>query len=665
MSLSSISWQSLAAIAITAASARQLQQVCQTLGGKLYIPANLTDLPASDPVIRYESLKPLIQTLWSTHQGLIFGLAAGAVTRLIAPLLSDKATDPAIVVVDQTGEFVISLCSGHQGGADQLTRLVASCLDATPVITGAAVSQGYSGLDILGRPFGWRMGSGDWTAVSAAMAQGKEIQVVQDAGSTLWRATLSQEHSLTFNQSGSEIVTAVARIWITAKRSSNSLEGQTENLDPESEFQRGGALRPADDIPGEQASFQETAVSQVWWHPRVLWLGIGCERRTPQAAIETAIRSTLQQFNLSELAVAGVATLDLKADEVGLVKLCQANSWPLVTFPASELQNISVPSPSSVVYEAVGTPSVAEAAALKVAHIDQLLVPKQVHRFPNEQVTLGQTSEDTSPERLGQAVTVAVAHAPQEYLGSTGQLFLIGIGPGQLNQITPAAQTAITAADVVIGYSLYLNLIKPLCRPGQVIEDFPITQERQRAERAIELANWGLRVAVVSSGDCGIYGMAGLVFELLQTQDWDGVTPGVQVLPGISAIQAAASRVGAPLMHDFCAISLSDLLTPWPVIEQRLTAAAQADFVCAIYNPRSATRTKPLAQAHSIFLTHRSGQTPVALVRSAYRKGEQITLTTLEKLDLEAVDMLTTILIGNQSTGLYQNWMVTPRGYLG
>ncbi|MEB3336797.1 MAG: precorrin-3B C(17)-methyltransferase, partial [Leptolyngbyaceae bacterium] len=233
------------------------------------------------------------------------------------------------------------------------------------------------------------------------------------------------------------------------------------------------------------------------------------------------------------------------------------------------------------------------------------------------------------------------------------------------DQITPAAKTAIAQADVVIGYGLYIEMLRSLFRPGQIIEESPITQERQRAERAIALADWGLTVAVVSSGDCGIYGMAGLVLETLRAQGWDGRTPGVQVFPGISALQSAASRVGAPLMHDFCAISLSDLLTPWAVIEQRLTAAAQADFVTALYNPRSQTRTEQITKAQQIFLQHRDPHTPVAVIRSAYRPDEQIALTTLADLLTTPIDMLTTVLIGNRSTCIYADWMITPRGYLG
>lgn len=240
---------------------------------------------------------------------------------------------------------------------------------------------------------------------------------------------------------------------------------------------------------------------------------------------------------------------------------------------------------------------------------------------------------------------------------------LIGTGPGKLEQMTPAAQMAVSYADVVIGYSLYIDLIKPLLNPGQIIEKLPITQEKERAERAIELANFGLNVAVVSSGDCGIYGMAGLVLEQLRATGWDGKIPMVEVFPGVSALQSAAARVGAPLMHDFCAISLSDLLTPWEVIEKRLNAVAMADFVVALYNPKSQKRTEQLVKAVNIFLEYRKPETPVAIVRSVYRENEEITLTSLDKLLEFSIDMLTVILIGNESTGIYNNWMITPRGY--
>lgn len=594
---SMMDFQPLATIATTPTAAKTLQPLCQSMGASLWVPESLKIVAAeayTDP------LKAHVAALWDTQQALVFCLATGAVVRLIAPLLQHKSSDPAVVVVDEAGKFVISLCSGHAGGADKLTILIAQLLNATPVLTGASSSLGLPAVDMLGVPFGWQKGEGDWTTVSAVVARQESVQVIQEAGSTLWQKVFSFAISQP----------PQAKIWITPR------------------------AYTGDDIP------------QIYWHPRVLWVGIGCERGTPKETIANAITQVCLANKLAQSAIAGIATIDIKADEVGLIELCQELNLPLRTFTAKVLSSARVPNPSQVVAAEVGTPSVAEAAAMSAAEVDSLVVTKQIYKSQG-------------------AVTIAIAQAETEYTGRSGKLCLVGTGPGKLDQITPAAQIAISSADVVIGYSLYIDLIKPLLQPQQIIEALPITQERQRAERAIELANWGLTVAVISSGDSGIYGMAGLVMEQLQASSWDGKIPSVQVFPGITALQAAAARVGTPLMHDFCAISLSDLLTPWEAIEKRLIAAAQADFITALYNPKSQTRTQQLAIACAIFLKYRDAATPVAIVRSAYRADEQITLTTLDKLLDTSVDMLTTVLIGNQSTRTHHNWMITPRGYLG
>jgi cobalt-precorrin 5A hydrolase / precorrin-3B C17-methyltransferase len=611
-------FQPLCAIATTSTGASRLRSICQA-NSPIWVPESLSSIAG---VQSYSgSLKSHVAELWQSHRAFLFCLATGAVVRIVAPLLQNKATDPAVVVVDEAGKFVVSLCGGHQGGADRLTKIIAQLIDATPILTSASTSLGLPAVDLLGVPFGWHKGRGDWTEVSAAVVRGEPVQVIQEAGSTLWRSTASvQQSNLSFAVSSD----AKVKIWITP--------------------------RP----------IQEAQSPQIQWHPRVLWVGIGCERGTSRQLIEAAIGQVCRENQLAAEAIAGIATIDLKADEVGLVELCHAYDFPLRTFPAEILSAISVPNPSSVVEREVGTPSVAEAAALRAANSQNLLVTKQVFRS-----TADNLDAEINSQNLQGAVTIAIAQSEIEYTGRIGKLFLVGIGPGAIEQITPAAKSAIATADAVIGYSLYIELIATLLQPQQIIETLPITQERQRAQRAIELAQWGLTVAVVSSGDCGIYGMAGLVMEELQAGDWDGNTPQVQVFPGITALQAAAARVGTPLMHDFCAISLSDLLTPWQVIEKRLIAAAMADFVTAIYNPRSQSRVQQLQIARDIFLQYRAPNTPVAIVRAAYRQDEQIYLTTLEKLLDLPVDMLSTVLIGNSSTRTYANWIITPRGYLG
>jgi cobalt-precorrin 5A hydrolase / precorrin-3B C17-methyltransferase len=602
----------IAAIATNHQAAQVIKPLAQA-GIQLWLPKSLTQQGNSRPYDN--SLQEHLVDIWNKNQAFIFCLAAGAVVRLIAPLLKSKTVDPAVVVIDSQGDYVISLCSGHQGKADLLAQAIASQIGATAVITGASHGLGLPAMDVLGFTYGWRKGVGDWTGVMAAIAKQETVQVIQEAGSLLWQKHLPAEHSFRFGFAEPQAeIKPQGRIWISPTKRK---------------------IAPTNDFP------------KVQWHPRVLWIGIGCERNTSRELIETAIDETCQTYHFATEAIAGIASIDLKANETGIVEVCQRRNLIFKTFTAEQLNQVDVPTPSQIVKQEVGTPSVAEAAAVLAGK--NLLVSKQIFKTDN----------------LSGAVTVAIAQADREYIGRTGKLYLVGIGPGNLNQITPAAKTAIIKADVVIGYQLYLSLIESWQRPGQIVEASPITQEQQRAKRAIELAHWGLTVAVVSSGDCGIYGMAGLVLEELQATGWNGKTPQVQIFPGISALQSAASRVGAPLMHDFCAISLSDLLTPWEMIQKRLTAAAAGDFITALYNPRSQTRTQQIVTAQEIFSQHRQADTPVAIVHGAYREDEQVILTTLEKMLEHPIDMLTTVIIGNTTTRNHAEWMITPRGYFG
>ena len=245
-----------------------------------------------------------------------------------------------------------------------------------------------------------------------------------------------------------------------------------------------------------------------------------------------------------------------------------------------------------------------------------------------------------------------------------GKLLLVGLGPGDVIHQTPAAANALSECDVLVGYRGYIDQLSGSLA-GKELVSMELGQEMERAARAVDLASEGRSVAVVSSGDAGIYGMAGPVFQVLTDREWDGLDPAVEVAPGISALQSAASLLGAPLMQDFCAISLSDLMTPWEAIERRLQAAALGDFVAVLYNPRSRRRTWQLPMARRILMEQRDGKTPVGLVRNAYRPGQQITLTDLDGLEsrCEDVDMFTTVVIGNSTTYLHRGLMITPRGY--
>jgi precorrin-3B C17-methyltransferase len=235
----------------------------------------------------------------------------------------------------------------------------------------------------------------------------------------------------------------------------------------------------------------------------------------------------------------------------------------------------------------------------------------------------------------------------------------VGIGPGGLEHLTPAARMAICEADVVVGYQLYLDFLGDLVR-GKELLSSGMRAERERAEAAIVKARAGKRVAIISTGDAGIYGMAGLVLEIL---GGDTSLP-VEVVPGITAASAAAACLGAPLMNDFAVISLSDLMTPLPTIQARIAAVAAADMVLCLYNPRSNVRVDPLDLALKELRRVRSSTTPVGVVKHALRSGQQVFVTTLAELDPACVDMMTILVIGNSSTELLGGRMVTRRGYL-
>ncbi|MCS7292055.1 MAG: precorrin-3B C(17)-methyltransferase [Gloeomargarita sp. SKYBB_i_bin120] len=589
-------FQPIAWVATTPVNQTRFLTLARHFGGTIWCSPQLATHP--DCHAYGTSLRDHLQYLWADHRTLVLGLTLGAVVRLIAPLLTDKQRDPLVLCIPESGQYVITVCGGHQRQGDWLCQAIASWLNAQAIITDASSAQGLPGVDTWGHPWGWRKGAGDWTALAGALIRGEPVQVVQEAGQTLWRQALPPQAPLLWTDSPDA---HRPQIWITHRQ-----------------------VNPT--------------VPHAIWHPRVLWVGVGCARGTPAWVIQQAIAQVFAEHALALDAIAGLASIDIKQDEAGLVALCQNQGWPLRTFPADQLRAVAVPNPSPVVAQAVGTPSVAEAAAVQAAQ-GPLLVPKQV--LDN--------------------VTVAVALAPQEFLDRQGYLYLVGAGPGDLSQLTPAARCALAHADVVIGYRLYLELLAPLKRPGQIWEAYGIGQETERAQRAIDLATWGLTVAVVSSGDSGIYGMAGVVLELLHHQQHQPLRNRVQIVPGISALQAVASRVGVPLMQDFCAISLSDLHVPWETIAHRLTQAAQGDWVTVLYNPCSSQRTWQLPAAQAIFLQHRDPKTPVAVVRQAYRSDEQIWRSDLAHFTQLPVDMFCTVIIGNRRSYWSDYGLITPR----
>ena len=409
-----------------------------------------------------------------------------------------------------------------------------------------------------------------------------------------------------------------------------------------------GSLRVEETI----AAGQHTGPAYI---PARVVIGMGAERGVQASAAIALARKVLADANIDPRAVAAVTSIDAKADEAALIATAEVLGVPYRVFSPERLceEALRLSAPSALVAKAVGTPSVAEASALAAVGADGRLVV---------------------PKIIGERLTIAVAEAPSPLdptmIGrSRGALAVVGIGPGTAAWRTPECLAALAKADAFVGYTLYLDLVEDL-RAEQSRHDFGLGDERARVAFALDLAATGKTVALISSGDPGIYAMATLAAELLADPETSANARRVAltVVPGITAAQAAAARAGAPLGHDFCFISLSDLLTPWTAIRTRLEAAAAGDFVTALYNPRSQRRTTQLAEAARIFAAHRPADAPVIIAASLGRPAEAVTHTTLGAFDPADVDMLATVIIGASTTRTFPRGdgsqvTFTPRGY--
>ncbi|MFD4724358.1 precorrin-3B C(17)-methyltransferase [Streptomyces seoulensis] len=507
---------------------------------------------------------------------LVCFLATGATVRLLAPLLGDKAADPGVVCVDEGGRFAVSLVGGHGGGANELAYEVAELLGAEPVVTTATDAVGLAGLDTLGLPV-----EGAVAAVSRALLDGEPVALEAESAWPLPPVPFAEQGAYTVRLTDRDV----------------------------------------------QAGPQE-----VLLRPPSLVVGVGASKGAPVEEVLGLIGEALREAGLSVRSVAELATVDAKSEEPGIVAAAERLGVPLVTYPADELAAVSVPNPSDAPLAAVGTPSVAEAAALRRG--GELLVPKR-----------------KSAARPAMA-TCAVVRRP-----GRGRLAVVGLGPGARDLLTPRAAAELRRASVLVGLDQYVDQIRDLIRPGTLVLESGLGAEEERARTAVAQARKGHAVALIGSGDAGVYAMASpALAEASDDIDVIGV-------PGVTAALAAGAILGAPLGHDHVSISLSDLHTPWEVIERRVRAAAEADIVVTFYNPRSRGRDWQLPKALAVLAEHREPGTPVGVVRNASRPDESARLTTLAGLDPATVDMMTVVTVGNTATRDIAGRMVTPRGY--
>lgn len=548
-----------------------------------------------------ENAQALLPRLFKENTPIIGVCASGILIRLLAPHLADKHDEPPVIAVSSDGKSVVPLLGGHRG-ANRLARLLAEELGAHAALTTASDSKFARGLDEP--PPGW------------------ELSMNDDPKPAMMSLVV-----------GAKIALEGHAPWIAEAGYPVSSLGQMKVL-----------------VTEQRLKVERGLV----YHPKTLVAGVGCERNADASEVIELIGFALSRENLSPQSLAAIATIELKADEAALHAAAAHFGVPLRLFSVAELnqERYRLTNPSAVVEAEVGTPSVAEAAALKAGMI---AVPKL--KSAHATCAIGRSTRPIDPLTLGRA---------------PGMLHIVGIGPGAPASRTAAAVQALDASTDWVGYGLYLDLIADL-RIGQEEHRFHLGDEEARVRHALELAGTGKTVSLVCSGDGQIYAMAALVYELIEARGERAVSDtarrvAVEAHPGISAFQAASAAAGALIGHDFCCISLSDLLTPREEILKRLEGAGKADFVTALYNPRSQRRQDLIEEAKARFLFYRRPDTPVIVASNLGRAEEKVRVVPLAEFDPNDVDMLTIVLIGASSSKSFvrgdgRTVAFTPRGY--
>jgi cobalt-precorrin 5A hydrolase / precorrin-3B C17-methyltransferase len=551
----------------------------------------------------YDRASLHIARLFEAGQPIVGLCASGILIRSVAHLLAAKRNEPPVVAVAEDGSVAVPLIGGHRG-ANALARAIVELTGGIAAITTAGDLR--LGVALDEPPPGWRIANPEKVKpVAAALLRGDPVSLIEEAGGADWL----HEGAIGW------VKNCESRVVVTDR-----------------------AVRPD--------------TNALVFHPPVLALGVGCERGCSTEEISRLARAVLSEAGLAAGAVAAVVSIELKLAEPAIHALAAEFGVSARFFPAERLraETSRLSERSETVFHATGCWGVAEGAALAAAGPEGVLVV---------------------PKRKSRHATCAIARAPEPIAADAigrprGRLAVIGIGPGDPLWRTPEGSAALAQASDVVGYGLYLDLL------GRVIDGkskhaSALGEEERRVRLALDLAAEGRSVALVSSGDAGVYGLAPLVFELIDRApkpEWRTIE--LLVCPGVSAFQAAAARAGAPLGHDFCAISLSDLMTRWETIRTRLEAAAAADFVIALYNPRSSRRRTHLSEAVQILLRYRSPDTSVFVGRNLSRRGEERQIIQLSELAAADIDMLTIVLVGSSRTRLVDSnppYLYTPRGY--
>ena len=581
------------------------------------------------------SLSKQVRENWHEFDAHIFVGATGIAVRSIAPLLQSKIKDPAIITCPDSGSHIVSLVSGHIGGANRLARRIARITGGQAVISTATDLQALPSFDEVAMAEDARIiNPKNILALNAALLARKDIAFIGK------KSVFDQYFTQTcvqYVENVADIKADYALCWDI-----NDINSTNDNTD-------NNTYNTQNNIPDNNTHhyLKNLPKDTLYIDSKSFVLGIGCRKDVDPALLKSSLAEFLQDNSLNATQIAKIASCNLKSQEKAILQLVEEMNVPVEFYAEEFLNAIPVPHPSANVAEKVGTASVCEASALCGANYPatrRLYVPKTSYAscitFALARLAHGETEEKTP---------------------SCGEMVVVGLGSGSMNQITPQVIEALECCDVVAGYTPYVDYIRTLVSHKNIIQN-GMMGEVARCTSALEHAAKGQKVCMVCSGDPGILAMAGLLMELRHDREEFSQIP-IRVLPGITSANIAASSLGAPLQNGFCLVSLSDLLVPTDEVCKNIMAVAQSALPVALYNPAGKKRRELMAKAIQMFMDARGADIWCAYVKHAGRDTEQKWIGKIAQFPQDDVDMSTLIIIGGERTLYDGDFLYEARGY--
>ena len=566
------------------------------------------------------SLDDFVKDSFRQGNVLIFVGAAGIAVRSIAPYIEDKTKDPAVIVIDEEGRNVIPLLSGHIGGGVREAKKITELLGANLVVTTASDVSGEFAVDVFASENGFAISDMKKAKeFTARLLEEKEAAYEVDA-------EIAGMPSYDVDTGYANVVRQSAAGECYGSDAKDTDNAELDESEKETDIEKSKACFT---ISFRKDKSESGVLNLI---PKCIVIGVGCKKGTPYEKLWAFVEDKLSEHNIDKRAVGVLASVDIKKEEEGLIRVAKELEAEFKVFSSDVLMAQKGEfTASEFVKSITGTDNVCE-RAVAACGCKKIIVTKE------------------SSDGMTFAAGVIV--------GRCGKVSVVGIGPGNYENMTIKAAQTLKACDVIAGYTVYCDLVRPFFPDKEYIST-PMMGEEKRVKLAYERAAEGKKVALVCSGDAGVYGMAGLCYE--EAVNFDNVD--TEVVPGVTAAISGAALLGAPLIHDFCLISMSDRLTPMELIEKRLRAAASADMVVVIYNPESKGRKGYLAHACEILMENLPPERVCGIAGNIGRDGEYCKVMTLGELKGAEVDMFSTIFVGNSSTRDIAEHMVTLRGY--